>query len=153
MKWNKQGPTSWNLRWVHQPFQWVRATVATTRGLTSVESFEHTSGARSRNSRRKNQFPPALFGTVLFPDVHPESAEVILYVYIYYPHYMTSLDPTKPFIFIKFGALWARQNLWGYGRTVHAKFWPWWMPSDPSYDHFCVPCCDPTCKSLLMKFS
>ena len=63
------------------------------------------------------------------------------------------LDPSNPFIFIKIAALWAWQTLWGYGRKVHAKFWPWGMPWDPSYDHFCVPCCHPTCKSLLMKFS
>ena len=54
---------------------------------------------------------------------------------------------------IDFDTLWAWQNLWGYGRKVHAKFWPWGMIWDPSYDHFCVPCCHPTCKSLLMKFS
>ena len=33
-------------------------------------------------------------------------------------------------------------------RKVHAKFWPWGMPWYPCYDHFCVPCCHPTCKSL-----
>ena len=26
------------------------------------------------------------------------------------------------------------------GRCVHAKFWPWGMPWDPSYDHFGVLC-------------
>ena len=66
---------------------------------------------------------------------------------------MTPLDPSKPPILIKTGLLWAWQNLRGYGRKVHAKFWPQGMPWDPSSDHFCVPCCHPTCKSLLMKFS
>ena len=32
--------------------------------------------------------------------------------------------------------LWAWQNLWGYGRKVHAKFWLWGMPWEPSYDNF-----------------
>ena len=27
------------------------------------------------------------------------------------------------------------------------------MSGDPSYDHLCVPCCHPTSKFLLMKFS
>ena len=40
------------------------------------ESFEQTSGARSRNSRRKNQFASALFGTVPFLYVHQESAGI-----------------------------------------------------------------------------
>ena len=31
--------------------------------------------------------------------------------------------------------LWAWQNFWGYGRKVHAKFWPWGMPWHPIYDH------------------
>ena len=53
---------------------------------------------------------------------------------------MTPLDPSKPFILIKIGALWAWQNLWGYGRKVHAKFWLWGMPWDSSYDHFGVLC-------------
>ena len=66
---------------------------------------------------------------------------------------MTPPGPSKPFILIKIGPLWAWQNLLGYGRKVHAKFWPGGMPCDPSYDHFCVPCCHPKCKSLLMKFS
>jgi len=35
---------------------------------------------------------------------------------------------------IKFGSLWAWKNLWGYGRKVHAQFWPWGTPWDPSYD-------------------
>ena len=40
---------------------------------------------------------------------------------------------------ITFEPLWAWQNLWGYGRKVHAKFWPWGMPWDPIYDHLrCV---------------
>ena len=41
---------------------------------------------------------------------------------------------------IKIGVLWAWKNLWGYGRKVHAKFWPWGTPWDPSYDHFWVLC-------------
>ena len=49
---------------------------------------------------------------------------------------MTPLDPSKPLILIKIRPLWAWQNLWGYGRKVHAKFWPWGMPWDQSYDHF-----------------
>ena len=39
-------------------------------------------------------------------------------------------------ILILVGPLWAWQNHWGYGREVHAKFWPWVMPWDPSYDNF-----------------
>ena len=35
---------------------------------------------------------------------------------------------------IKIGSLWAWKNLWGYGRKVHAKFWPWGIPWDLSYD-------------------
>ena len=66
---------------------------------------------------------------------------------------MTPLDPSKPLILIETGLLWAWQNLWGYSRKVHAKFWPWGIPWDPSYDHFCIPCCLRKCKSLLMKSS
>ena len=66
---------------------------------------------------------------------------------------MTPNKCLKMLNLINFDPLWAWQNLWGYGRKVHAKFWPWGKPWDPSYDHFCVPCCHPTCKSLLMKFS
>ena len=51
---------------------------------------------------------------------------------------------------IKIGFLWAAKNLWGYGRKVHAKFWPWWMPWDPSYDHFCVLCQRSNCKIPLI---
>ena len=29
---------------------------------------------------------------------------------------------------IKIGVLWAWKSLWGYGRKVHAKFWPWGTP-------------------------
>ena len=29
---------------------------------------------------------------------------------------------------IKIGVLWVWKNLWGYGRKVHAKFWPWGGP-------------------------
>ena len=66
---------------------------------------------------------------------------------------MTPLVTSKPIILIKIGPLWAWQNLRGYGRKVHAKFLPCGIPWDPSYDHFCIPCCHSTCKSLLMKFS
>ena len=31
--------------------------------------------------------------------------------------YLNNLDP-----------LWASENLWGYGRKVHAKLWPWGTP-------------------------
>ena len=31
---------------------------------------------------------------------------------------------------MNFEPLWAWQNLWGYGKKVHAKFWPWGMPWD-----------------------
>ena len=30
--------------------------------------------------------------------------------------------------------------MWQYGTKVHAKFWPWGTPWDPSYDHFWVLC-------------
>ena len=53
------------------------------------------------------------------------------------------LTPPKVFKtlhLIKIGILWAWKNLWAYGRKVHAKFWPWGMPWDPIYDHFCVSC-------------
>ena len=60
----------------------------------------------------------------------------IYIIYVYYPHYMTPLDPSKLAILIKIGFLWAWQNLWGYGRKVHAKFWLWGMAWGPSYDHF-----------------
>ena len=49
---------------------------------------------------------------------------------------MTPLEPSKHFILIKIGPLWAWQNLCGYGSNVHAKFWSWGMPWDPSYDNF-----------------
>ena len=39
---------------------------------------------------------------------------------------------------IKFGVLWAWTTIWGYGKEVHAKFWPRGTPWDPSYDHFCL---------------
>ena len=44
--------------------------------------------------------------------------------------------PQKLINLIKIGSLWAWKNLWGYGRKVHAKFWPWGMLWDPIYDHF-----------------
>ena len=49
-----------------------------------------------------------------------------------------SLGTRDTCFLINFGSLWAWQNLWGYGRKVHAKFWPWGTPYDQSYDHFCV---------------
>ena len=42
----------------------------------------------------------------------------------------------KMFILIILGALWPWQKLRGYGRKVHAKFWPSGMPWDPIYDNF-----------------
>jgi hypothetical protein len=36
---------------------------------------------------------------------------------------------------IQIGSLWAWKNVRGYGRKVHAKFWPWGMPWDQIYDH------------------
>ena len=41
---------------------------------------------------------------------------------------------------IKIGSLWPWKNLWGYGRKVHAEFWPLGTPWDPSYDDFCFLC-------------
>ena len=38
---------------------------------------------------------------------------------------MTPPKPSKTINLIKIGVLWAGKNLWGYGRKVHAKFWPW----------------------------
>ena len=43
---------------------------------------------------------------------------------------MTSPKVLKTFNLIKIGVLWVWKNLWGYGRKVHAKFWPWGMPWD-----------------------
>ena len=44
-------------------------------------------------------------------------------------------NPSKPFILINIGLLWAWKNLWGYGRKVHATFRPWGIHWDPIYDH------------------
>ena len=41
----------------------------------------------------------------------------------------------KTFNLIEIGILWAWKNLRGYGRKVHAKFWPWGIPWYPIYDH------------------
>ena len=48
---------------------------------------------------------------------------------------MTLQKCLKPFNLIKIGSLWARKNVRGYGRKVHAKFWQWGMPWDKIYDH------------------
>ena len=53
---------------------------------------------------------------------------------------MTPQKVFKTFNLIKIGVLWEWKNLWGYGSNVHAKFCPWGMPWDPSYDNFCVLC-------------
>ena len=45
------------------------------------------------------------------------------------------ITPKKLFDLVKIGFLWAWKNLWGYGRKVHAKFWPWGMPWDLIYGH------------------
>ena len=50
-------------------------------------------------------------------------------------NFMTTPKPQQLLNEIKIGSLWAWKNLWGYGRKVHAKFWPWGMPWDPIYDH------------------
>ena len=49
---------------------------------------------------------------------------------------MTPQKVLKTTKLIEMGPLWVWQNLWGYGRKVHAKFWLCGMPWDPSYDHF-----------------
>ena len=54
--------------------------------------------------------------------------------------FMTPNKVFKTFNLIKIGILWVWKNLWGYGRKVHAKFWPWGTPWDPSYDHFYLLC-------------
>ena len=60
----------------------------------------------------------------------------IYHIYTYIIHTIWHpLDLSKPIILIETGPLWAWQNLWGYGRKVHAKFWPWGMPWHPIYDH------------------
>ena len=38
---------------------------------------------------------------------------------------MTSPKVLKTLNLIKIGVVWVWKNLWGYGRKVHAKFWPW----------------------------
>ena len=53
---------------------------------------------------------------------------------------MTPQKPQKLFNLIKIGSLWAWKNLRGYGRKLHAKFWPWGTPWDLIYDHFWVLC-------------
>ena len=45
---------------------------------------------------------------------------------------------SNPVKLVKIGPLWAWQNLWGYGKMILTKFWPWGMPWDLIYDHFCV---------------
>ena len=55
-------------------------------------------------------------------------------------HWLCILWPPKKclkmFNLIKIGALWAWQNLWGYGSMILTKFWPLGSPWDPSYEHF-----------------
>ena len=53
---------------------------------------------------------------------------------------MTPQKLQKLLNLIKVGVLWAKKNVWGHGTKVHAKFWPWGTPWDPSYDHFWVLC-------------
>ena len=50
------------------------------------------------------------------------------------PSYDPPKNLQKLFDLIEIGILWAWKNLWGYGRKVHAKFWPWGTLWDPSYD-------------------
>ena len=49
--------------------------------------------------------------------------------------FMIPKQMLKTIILTNFDPLWAWQNLEGYGRKVHAKFWPWGMPCDLIYDH------------------
>ena len=44
---------------------------------------------------------------------------------------MTRTKVLKTFNLIKIGVLWVWKNLWGYGRNVYAKFWPWGTPLGP----------------------
>ena len=55
-------------------------------------------------------------------------------------HFYDPAKVLKAFDLIKIGVLWVWKNLRGYGSKVHAKFWPWETPWDPSYDHFWVLC-------------
>ena len=48
---------------------------------------------------------------------------------------MTPQKVLKTLNLINFEPLWAWQNLWGYGRKVHGKFWSWGMPWEQIYDH------------------
>ena len=41
---------------------------------------------------------------------------------------------------IDHGNLWAWTYVWGCGRTMHAKFWPWKMLWDVLYDQVLVFC-------------
>ena len=62
--------------------------------------------------------------------------------------FMTPQKMLKTLNLIKIGSLWAWQNLWGYGRKVHAKFWPWGMPWDLIYDHL-APMLPPNVQILI----
>ena len=53
---------------------------------------------------------------------------------------MTPKKVLKTINLINIDLLWAWKNVWGYGRKVHAKFWPWGMPWDLFYGHFWVLC-------------
>ena len=57
-------------------------------------------------------------------------------LYIIFLHFYDPTKMLKNVNLIKIGSLWVWKNLWGYGRKVHAKFWPWGMPWDPIYDYF-----------------
>ena len=67
----------------------------------------------------------------------------ILYIGLPINRIMHFYDPQqmlKTVKLIKIGVFWVWKNLWGYGRKVHAKLWPWGNPWDPIYDHFGVLC-------------
>ena len=53
---------------------------------------------------------------------------------------MTPEKCLKTHKLIKNDPLWACRNIKGYGRKVHAKFWPWGTSWDPIYDNFWVLC-------------
>ena len=51
-------------------------------------------------------------------------------------HFYDPPKVLKTINLIKIKSLWARKSVRGYGRKVHAKFWPWGTTYDPIYDHF-----------------